>query len=211
MVSIVDLLSGSLAGTLPVSGSIHDAVVAGAMLYAVDTENSRLLAIDTRTRALVGSLALPPRPRFLTLRSTGDELLVLSWGSADDTTTTSPRAPRLSFIRLTPLELLGSIPVYSSATDSARTHVTGIVATAEDFAYVATSAGLVRVDVRSRGSARVLQRWNIRQLLYVPYRGEFWIVTTDTPPRLIVAAGSRAEELFSAPLPEGTIAILPLP
>ncbi|MCS7170622.1 MAG: hypothetical protein NZ949_08390, partial [Candidatus Kapabacteria bacterium] len=143
------------------------------------------------------------------IRANGAELLILSTGSGDDGP--APRAPRLSFVGLSPLRLLGSLPVYPSATDSARTRITGLVTTVDDFAFIGTSQGLLRVDIRSRSGLRLLQRWNVRQLQNVPIRDELWILTAEDTPRLIVATGTRAEPQLQVPLPVGTVSILPLP
>ncbi|GBD06756.1 hypothetical protein HRbin21_00561 [bacterium HR21] len=209
--SVLDLLVPTLARSIPLEGSPRWAVAAEGQLFVLDEANSRLLVFDTRSLRVVDSLPLPPRPCTAVLRSHGSELLVLSTGSGDDTTASAPRAPRLSFVELEPLRLLASIPVFPSAADSAHVRVTGLVATPEDFAYVGTSAGLLRVDIRTRGSVRLLQRWAVQQLSAVPVRGELWIVSAETPPRLIIATGTRAEVLLSAPLPEGTRAVVPIP
>ncbi|MEN3026641.1 MAG: hypothetical protein ABDH31_02900 [Chlorobiota bacterium] len=209
MLSILDLLQLRLVRTLPVPGTTRHALPVGPLLYMLEEQHSRLLVLDTRTERLVDSLELPPSPRFAALRANGTELVILSAGSGDDGL--APRAPRLSFVGLSPLRLLASLPVYHSVADSARTRITGLVTTADDFAFIGTSQGLLRVDIRSRSGLRLLQRWSIRQLRSVPARDELWVLTADDTPKLIVATGTRAEPQLQAPLPVGTVSILPLP
>lgn len=208
--SLVDLYNLEHVETLPLGGRIRAVLAREALLYIVDEERSMLFVFDTRTLQLQDSLPLPPRPSWLALRLGAEELVVASLGSGDDSTA-APRAPRLSFVGLRPLRLLKSIPLSAPGLDSARLRLTGLVATPSDFAYVGTSAGLLRVDLRSRGAPRLLQSWYVGQLRYVSARGELWIVTAETPPRLILATGERAEVQWSSPLPTGTVAVLPLP
>lgn len=211
LLSILDILVPSLARSIPIEASPTEALAAEGLLYVLDEAHSRLLVFDTRSLRVVDSLQLPPRPRFAALRSNASEFLVLSTGSGDDPTAALPRAPRLSFITLQPLRLQASIPVFPSVADSARVRVTGLVATPEDFAYVGTSGGLLRVDIRSRGSLRLLHSWAVRQLRAVPLRGELWIVTAEDPPQLIIATGTRAEAVLSTRLPSTTRAVVPIP
>lgn len=211
MLSLVDLLSLEHVRTVPASGRIRALVPAGALLYALQEDSARLMVFDTRTLRWVDSLPVPPRPGFGALRADGSQLLVLSLGSGDDSTAPSPRAPRLSLISLNPLQLQRSIPLVVSAADSGRIRISGLLCTPEDFAYVATSEGLLRIDLRSLAAPRLVQNWRIRELLYRPIAGEFWIVTQEMPPRLILATGTRVEALLTAPLPMGTRTLLPLP
>ncbi len=209
MLSLIDLLTDEYVRTFSIGGQIGAVAASDAMLYITEEKSSYLLVFDTRTWQVQDSLPLPPRPRFIALREGAQELVVASIGSGDDSAATL-RAPRLSLIRLRPLRLVKSIPLSTSA-DSARIRLTGLVTTPDDFAYVGTSAGLFRVDLRSQGSIRLVQQWNIRNLWYLPNRGEFWFLTAGTPQQLIIAAGSRAEPILSTSLPSGTTALLPLP
>ncbi len=211
LLSVVDLVERTYARTIQLEASPVWAVAGEGVLYVLDGAGSRLMVFDTRSLRVLDSLPLPPRPYVAALRSNGSELVVLSSGSGDDTLVLTPRAPRLSFVSLAPLRLLATVPVFPSAADSARVRTTGLVVTPDDFAYVGTSAGLLRVDIRNRGSVRLLQHWAVQQLSFAPARGELWIVTAESPPQLIIAAGTRAEELLSVPLPRGTLAVSPLP
>ncbi len=210
MLSMVDLLDPERIQTFQLGGRIGAALAREALLYVVDEERSLLRVFDTRTLRLQDSLPLPPHPRWLAAHPSAEELLVASFGSGDDTTAPA-RAPRLSFVGLRPLRLLKSIPLNVPGIDSARLQLRGLATTPSDFAYVGTSAGLLRVDLRSRGALRLLQSWNIGWLRYVPTRGELWVLTASNPPQLLIATGDRAELRLETTLPAGTVALLPLP
>jgi len=207
---LLDLVALRPAAVLALGGHLTDLLAVGPLLYAADSSGKRLLCIDLRQMAIVDSATLPAPPRFLGLRADSSELLVLCAGSGDVPSLDS-KAPVLLFFRRAPLEQLSAVALYPSAADSATVRLGGLVTTSGDFAWIGTSGGLLRVDIRTRGNVRVFNRWDIRQLVYVRGAEQLWLLHRADRWYVTLTSATRAEPQAQTAFPYTVIAFAPLP
>jgi hypothetical protein len=117
----------------------------------------------------------------------------------------------LLFLRRTPLQQLSALRLYPSAADSATVRLSGLAVTSGDFAWIGTSGGLLRVDMRTRGSVRVFNRWDIRQLVYVRGAEQLWLLHRADRWYVTLSSATRAEPQSQTAFPYTVTAVAPLP
>ncbi len=207
---LLDLVALRPAAVLALGGHPTDLLAVGPLLYVADSSGKRLLCVDLRRMAIVDSIALPAPPRFLGLRADSSELLVLCAGSGD-APSLGTQAPILLFLRRTPLQQLSAVRLYPSAADSATVRLGGLAVISSDFAWIGTSGGLLRVDVRLRGSVRVFNRWDIRQLIYVRGAEQLWLLHRADRWYVTLTSATRAEPQSQTAFSYTVTAFAPLP
>jgi len=207
---LLDLVALRPAAMLALGGHPTALLAVGPLLYVADSSGKRLLCVDLRRMAIADSTTLPAPPRFVGLRADSSELLVLCAGSGD-APSLGAQAPMLLFLRRTPLQQLSALRLYPSAADSATVRLSGLAVTSGDFAWIGTSGGLLRVDIRTRGSVRVFNRWDIRQLVYVRGAEQLWLLHRADRWYVTLSSATRAEPQSQTEFPYTVTAVAPLP
>lgn len=162
IVMLYDILNKKLAGSIVVGQNTID-IITGLgdrqnQVFVANLGSNTISHIDTRTNKVEKQYAVLTAPRFLSNDPTGTKLVYVSEGAGKTNGAVTRTTAGIGFIDIDKKVLLAQMTISTRDIDSIDAVPSGLAVTANEWAFVPFSNGLVRVDTREYKTYSTISR-----------------------------------------------------
>lgn len=176
IVMLYDILNKKLAGTISVGTNTVDIITGSGdrqnQLFVANLGSNTISHIDTRTNKVEKQYSVLAAPRFLSNDPTGTKVVYVSEGAGKSIGGVSRSTPGIGFIDIDRKVLLAQMTISTRDIDSSDAIPTGLAVTANEWAFVTLSNGLVRVDTREYKTYATISKTIFSGIVYNDRRRE---------------------------------------
>lgn len=192
-VSIVDLTVYEIARTIKCG--VRPAAIAsnGNQVYVADSRGNAVHVIDTRTRAVEATIPVQSGPSFIRFSNDGKSAIVVSTGisgTGDDATKT---AATITFINKETRSITSSTELGFGQISPIEQLPIGFEITLNDWGFIPTQIGLLRVDLRSPDKISLMNRLALTGIAYYRDENELILYISGSSSDIYLADDSRAD------------------
>lgn len=183
IVMLYDILNKKLAGSIAVGKNTSD-IIAGLsdrqnQLFVSNLGSNTISHIDTRTNKVEKEYAVLTAPRYLSNDPTGTKIVFVSEGAGKSNGSANRGTPGIGFIDIDKKVLLAQMTISTREIDSADAIPAGLAVTANEWAFVPMSNGLVKVDTREYKTYSTISKTIYTGIVYNDRRREVLAINGD--------------------------------
>lgn len=183
IVMLYDILNKKLAGSISVGKNTVD-IIAGVsdrqnQLFISNLGSNTISQIDTRTNKVEKEYAVLTAPRYLSNDPTGTKIVFVSEGAGKSNSSANLGTPGIGFIDIDRKLLLAQMTISTRESDSADAIPAGLAVTANEWAFIPMSNGLVKVDTREYKSYSTISKNIYSGIIYNDRRREVLAIYGD--------------------------------
>jgi len=192
-VSIVDLTVYEIARNIKCGIRPSAISSSGNQVYVADSRGNAVHVIDTRTRTVEATIPVPPGPSFIRFSNNGKSVIVVSTGitrSGDDIVKS---AATITFINKETRIISSTNELGFGQISAVDQYPVGLEITQNDWGFIPTQIGLLRVDLRSPDKLALMNRIALTGLSYYREENELIMYVSGDVSDIYTADDSRAD------------------
>ena len=176
IVMLYDILNKKTASIIKVGKNTVDIMTGNGdrqnQLFVANMESNTISHIDTRTNRVEKEYAVLTAPKFLSNDPTGAKLVFVSEGAGKSSIGGDRGTSGIGFIDIDKKIMLAQMSISTRDADSAEAIPAGLVVSANEWAFIPFSNGLVRVDTREYKTYTTISRNIYTGIMYNERRKE---------------------------------------
>jgi len=176
IVMLYDILNKKTASIIKVGKNTVDIMTGNGdrqnQLFVANMESNTISHIDTRTNRVEKEYAVLTAPKFLSNDPTGAKLVFVSEGAGKSSIGGDRGTSGIGFIDIDKKIMLAQLTISTRDADSAEAIPAGLVVSANEWAFIPFSNGLVRVDTREYKTYTTISRNIYTGIMYNERRKE---------------------------------------
>ncbi|MFM8839902.1 MAG: hypothetical protein ACKOFB_02240 [bacterium] len=176
IVMLYDILNKKTASIIKVGKNTVDIMTGNGdrqnQLFVANMESNTISHIDTRTNRVEKEYAVLTAPKFLSNDPTGAKLVFVSEGAGKSSIGGDRGTSGIGFIDIDKKIMLAQMTISTRDADSAEAIPAGLVVSANEWAFIPFSNGLVRVDTREYKTYTTISRNIYSGIMYNERRKE---------------------------------------
>jgi len=176
IVMLYDILNKKTASIIKVGKNTVDIMTGNGdrqnQLFVANMESNTISHIDTRTNRVEKEYAVLTAPKFLSNDPTGAKLVFVSEGAGKSLIGGDRGTSGIGFIDIDKKIMLAQMTISTRDADSAEAIPAGLVVSANEWAFIPFSNGLVRVDTREYKTYTTISRNIYTGIMYNERRKE---------------------------------------
>lgn len=176
IVMLYDILNKKTASIIKVGKNTVDIMTGNGdrqnQLFVANMESNTISHIDTRTNRVEKEYAVLTAPKFLSNDPTGAKLVFVSEGAGKSSIGGDRGTSGIGFIDIDKKIMLAQMTISTRDADSAEAIPAGLVVSANEWAFIPFSNGLVRVDTREYKTYTTISRNIYTGIMYNERRKE---------------------------------------
>lgn len=176
IVMLYDILNKKTASIIKVGKNTVDIMTGNGdrqnQLFVANMESNTISHIDTRTNRVEKEYAVFTAPKFLSNDPTGAKLVFVSEGAGKSSIGGDRGTSGIGFIDIDKKIMLAQMTISTRDADSAEAIPAGLVVSANEWAFIPFSNGLVRVDTREYKTYTTISRNIYTGIMYNERRKE---------------------------------------
>lgn len=176
IVMLYDILNKKTASTIKVGKNTVDIMTGNGdrqnQLFVANMESNTISHIDTRTNRVEKEYAVLTAPKFLSNDPTGAKLVYVTEGAGKSSGGGNRGTSGIGFIDIDKKIMLAQMTISTRDADSADAIPAGLVVSANEWAFIPFSNGLVRVDTREYKTYTTISRNIYSGIVYNDRRRE---------------------------------------
>lgn len=181
IVMLYDILNEKLASTISVGKNTVDIITGSGdrqnQVFVANLSSNTISHIDTRTNKVEKQYEVLTGPRFLASDPTGAKLIYVSEGAGKSNSGNSNKSTAgIGFIDIDKKLLLAQMTISTREMDSVDAIPNGLAVTANEWAFIPFSNGLVRVDTREYKTYTTISKNVYSGIVYNDRRREVLVI-----------------------------------
>ena len=209
-VSIIDITVFKIARQITVGTGPSSIDVSGNQIIVTNKLSNDVSIIDSRTHSQVALIAVAPMPSFTKVTNDGKYAVVVStgYGKSDSTQQKTPAV--VTFINILGKSINNQINLGYAQLDPVQQNPVGLVVTPNDWAFVATSENMFRVDLKNKTDINLVVRRNFVNEIYDAANQKIILFSTLSKSNLIIQCNDKTGSIKDlVTVPYAIIHILP--
>lgn len=210
VVLVIDLTTYTVADTIPVPGRPIGIAIIGNQGCVVSQRTGEARLFDTRTFALSDPQRVTEAPTYIEADPSNGAFVIVSLG-AGKVDADAPSVPVMSFVDLSTRSVAATVNLTPRAGQGAERIPNGLTLTDEGFAYVPLDDLIIRVPLRSRSRATLVNEGVYSCITAIPTRAEV-ALASGTDPEISVFDGfleTRRLSIAAPFIPGSMLALTP--